>query len=348
MVAVKAGQAAHFLKAPPQSLMAVLFYGSDPGLVTERAQRLAKLLAERENPAGEILRLDDTGLDDDTGRLAVELNTRPMFSGRKIIRATAGRRIATPLLKPLFAEGPLEGFLIVEAGNLKPDDSLRALFEGQPNAAAVACYPDSDADLEGLITEVLAPYGAKIEPEARDLLRSRLGADRALSRAEIDKLALYALGRPAITLDDVEAIVGDASDLALEKISEAAALGDARRAISDYGRAIASGESAQAVILITQRYFLRLHRVRADIEGGKSLEDALRTLRPPLHFKSRDAFASQCRRWSRSGLDAALKRIAETAKAARLNSQLEETLGERLLLALSAMAQPGQAAAPRR
>ena len=348
MVAVKAGQAAQFLKAPPQSLMAVLFYGSDPGLVSERSQRLAKLLAERENPVGEVLRLDDTDLDEDTGRLAVELNTMPMFSGRKIIRATAGRRISTPLLKPLLTGAPMPGFLIVEAGNLKPDDGLRALFEGQPNAAAVACFPDSDADLEGLINEVLAVNKAKIEPDARDLLLSRLGADRALSRAEIDKLVLYALGRPAITLDDVEAIVGDASDLALEKIAEAAAQGDARRAISDYGRAIASGESAQAVILIAQRYFLRLHKVRADIDGGKSLDDALRALRPPLHFKSRDAFASQCRRWPRPGLDAALKRIAETAKAARLNSQLEDTLGERLLLALSAMASPPQGAAPRR
>ena len=348
MVAVKAGQAAQFLKAPPQSLTAVLFFGSDPGLVSERAQRLGKLLAERENPPGEILRLDDTDLDDDSGRLAVELNTRPMFSGRKIVRAIAGRRIAAALLKPLVTGGPLEGVLIVEAGNLKPDDALRALFEKEPAAAAIACYPDSDADLEGLIAEVLAPYRAKIEPGARDLLLSRLGADRALSRAEIDKLALYALGRPSITVDDVEAIVGDASDLALEKIAEAAALGDARRAISDYGRAIASGESAQAVILIAQRYFLRLHRVRADLDAGRSLEDALRALRPPLHFKSRDAFASQCRRWTRPGLDAALRRIAETAKAARLNGQLEDTLGERLVLALSAMAEPSQAAARRR
>ena len=348
MVAVKAGQASQFLKAPPPGLMAVLFYGSDPGLVTERSQRLAKLLADRENPAGEVLRLDDTDLDEESGLLAVELNTRPMFSGRKIIRATAGRRIATALLKPLFAGPPLEGFLIVEAGNLKPDDGLRALFEDQANAAAVACFPDSDADLEGLINEVLTANKVRIEPDARDLLLSRLGADRALSRAEIEKLVLYALGRPAITLDDVEAIVGDASDLALEKIAEAAAQGDARRAVSDYGRAIASGESAQAVILIAQRYFLRLHKVRADLDGGKSLDDALRALRPPLHFKSRDAFASQCRRWPRAGLDAALKRIGETAKAARLNSQLEDTLGERLLLALSAMASPPQGAAPRR
>ncbi|MEQ1652607.1 MAG: DNA polymerase III subunit delta [Hyphomicrobium sp.] len=348
MVAIKAPQAAAFLKAPPASMAAVLFFGSDPGLVTEHSGLLAKLLAERENPAGEVLRLDESDLDDDSGRVAVELQTRPMFSGRKIIRVTAGRRINAQYLKPILDQAPLEGFLIVEAGNLKPDDALRALFETQATLAAVACYPDSVADIDSLINDVLSAHKMRIGLDARALLQSRLGADRSLSRAEIEKLALYAAGRGEITPDDIEAIVGDAADLALERIAEAAASGRAVDAVTDYGRAIASGESAQAVILITQRYFLKLHRVRGDVDGGKSLDEALRYLRPPLHFKQRDAFAAQVRGWSRSSLENALTRIAETAKAARLSSQLEDTLGERLVLALSAMAGPANASAARR
>ncbi len=339
MAAIKAAQVAQFLKAPPSAISAVLFFGSDPGLVAERSQQLAQLLADREQPAGDVIRFDDSDLEDDSGRLAVELNTRPMFSGRRIVRATAGRRISAQLLKPLLTSGPsLEGVLIVEAANLKPDDALRALFETAPQTAAIGCYPDSNADLDTLVDQVLSGFGVKISLDARTLLLARLGADRALSRAEIEKLAIYAHGRDVIQPGDVDAIVGDAADLALEGIAEAAAHGRARDAISDYGRAIASGESAQAIILIAQRYFLKLHRVRADLDAGRSLDDALRALRPPLHFKQRDAFAAQVRLWSASALDAALKRIAETAKAARRSSALEDTLGERLMLALAAMA----------
>ncbi len=348
MVAVKANQAAAFLKSPPPTCAAILFFGTDPGMITERAQKLARFLAERESPPGEILRIDDTDLEDDTGRLAEELNTRPMFSGRRIVRASTGRRINAQLLKSILTAGPLEGLLIVEGGNLKPDDSLRTLFEGLPTGAAVACYPDSDADLESLVNEVVKANKISITPEARDVLVSRLGADRALSRAEIEKLALYCLSKGSIEPEDVDAIVGDASDLALEAIAEAAAGGRAKEAISDYGRAIASGESAQAIILITQRYFLRLHRLRGEIESGKSPEEAVQSLRPPLHFRQKDAIVRQSRSWTRPGLDAALKRIAEAAKSARLTSSLEETLGERLILALAALAAPGGAAARRR
>lgn len=343
MVAVKANQAAAFLKAPPSACTAVLFYGTDPGLVSERSQRLAKYFAEREKPPGEVLRLDDSDLEEDTGRLAEELNTRPMFSGRRIVRATTGRRITAALLKSVLAGPPLEGLLIVEGGNLKPDDSLRTLFEGSASCAAVACYPDSDADLESLVNEVLAANKMRIGPEARDQLVSRLGADRALSRAEVEKLALYCMGKDSIALEDVEAIVGDASDLALEAIAEAAASGRAEEAISNYGRAMASGESAQAVILITQRYFLRLHKIRGEMESGRSAEEAVQGFRPPLHFRQKDAVIRQAKNWNRQSLDGALKRISEAAKAARLSSALEETLGERLILALAAMATPAAA-----
>ena len=156
-----------------------------------------------------------------------------MFASRRIVRAVAGRRISAQLLKPLLGAHPLEGLLIVEAGNLKPDDALRSLFEGLDTCFAVACYPDSAADIDGLISDILSSFSLAIDADARALLQRRLGADRALSRAEVEKLALYCLGRPAVTLEDVENVVGDAADLALERIAEAAAEGRTQPAVTD-------------------------------------------------------------------------------------------------------------------
>lgn len=348
MVAVKAHQAEAFMKSPPPRLAAALFFGSDPGLISERSSTLAKILADRENPPGEILRLDDSELDADPSRLETELQMRPMFASRRIVRAIAGRRISAQLLKPLLGTHPLEGLLIVEAGNLKPDDALRSLFEALDTCFAVACYPDNAADIESLISDVLSSFSLTIEGDARALLQSRLGADRALSRAEIEKLALYCLDHKTITLADVENVVGDAADLALERIAEAAAEGRTQAAVTDFGRAMASGESAQAIIAVLQRYFLRLHKVRSDVDAGQRVDDALKSLRPPLFFKQRDAFARQIRNWSRPQLDQALRRIAGDAKTARLSPRLEAVYAERLLLALSAMASASSAASPRR
>jgi DNA polymerase-3 subunit delta len=345
MVAVKPQHAAAFLKAPPGDLAAVLFHGSDPGLVSERSAALAHVLAARENPPGEILKIDDAELEEDAGLLETELQTRPMFSGRRIVRAIVGRRVSTQLLKPILASVPLEGLLIVEAGNLKADDSLRSLFEGHALCYAVASYPDSAADIDNLISDVLTSFKLTIDGDARDLLQSRLGADRALSRSEIEKLALYCLGRSPITFEDVDNLVGDAAGLAVERIAEAVAEGRTKSAISDFGRALAAGENAQMIIVVLQRYFLKLHRVRSDVDAGQRLDDALKYLRPPLFFKQKDAFGRQVRSWTRAQLDQALRRIAEAAKAARLSSNLEDVIAERLILALASMAAMSAAAA---
>lgn len=209
MVAIKAHQANSFLSPPGPKVPAVLFYGTDAGLVAERAQKLAALVAGRDS--GEIVRFDDTDLDADPDRLAVELQTIPMFGGSKVVRASAGRRITAAALQPLLDGGTLAATLIVEAGNLKPTNSMRALFEKSPQAAAVACYADEAADLEGLIRETLKAHGLDISSDARELLVARMGADRGLSRGELEKLALFATGKRQIEAANVEAIVGDAS-----------------------------------------------------------------------------------------------------------------------------------------
>jgi DNA polymerase-3 subunit delta len=257
------------------------------------------------------------------------------------VRAVAGRRIGTSALQPLIEGNALAAMLIVEAGNLRPNEGLRALFEKAANAAAVACYADEVHDLETLIADTLKRRGLAIGPEARDLLVARIGADRALSRGEIEKLALYAAGKREVDASDVEAIVGDASELTIDRILTAAASGDAARAVAEYARAIASGESPQAIIAATQRYFQRLHRLRSEIDAGRSFEDAIRQLRPPVHFKQKDAIGLQCRTWTTARLGQALQRTSRAARSARLSGTLEEAIAEELLMVLAAAARPG-------
>jgi DNA polymerase III subunit delta len=101
------------------------------------------------------------------------------------------------------------------------------------------------------------------------------------------------------------------------------------------------------VILAVQRHFLRLHRARSALDAGRSMDEALRQLKPPPHFKQKDAFERQCRDWSLAKLNAALAAIAEAVKRARLTSALDNVLAEHLLMDLGALAK-GPASHPAR
>src|SRR5437667_197208 len=82
--------------------------------------------------------------------------------------------------------------------------------------------PFSVARLDG---DELPAAGLAIAPEARAALVPLLGGDRLASRSEIRKLALYARGKNRVELDDVMAVVADASALALDALIDAAFAG---------------------------------------------------------------------------------------------------------------------------
>ena len=341
MVALKSSEVSNFLKTLNKNIESILVFGTDPGQVAETARLVATRLAEAENPPGEILRIEDVDLESDPDKLAIELKTIQMFGGPKIVRTTASRRVTAASLGPLI-EGGLTGRLVVEAGNLKADDALRALFEKSPKAAGIACYADSAADLDRLVREVLGEAKQTITADGRQLLLARLGADRALSRAEVEKLSLYAAGRTSIEIEDVEAIVGDASEQTTDRILEHAAAGRSGAAVTEFDRAIAAGESAQMIIGAVQRHFHRLHRVRTAIDAGRSFDEATRTLRPPLFFKQKGIFQAQVSQWTSDRLADARGRISRAALAARRAGDMEEIIAERLLIELGALAGVGR------
>ncbi len=334
MVAYKSSAVASFVKAPKAECRAVLVYGPDAGLVAERADALAQVFAKRGRGETEIVRLDDRDLGEDPARIEVELRTIPMFAEQSVVRVAAGPKLDVPALKTLLAED-FANVLIVEGGNLRPDSGLRKLFEGHRSAAALPCYSDA-RDLSALIESELAAAGLGIDRETRDYLMTRLGADQALSRAEVVKLALYAQGAGTVSHDDIEAIVGDAAETALENFVYATSGGDAKAALSELQRLVAAGTDKGSALSALGRHFIQLHRVAASVASGRPAEEALRSLRPPPRPRSREeAFLTRSRKWGAGRLARALPLIQEAVRRSRRSPDLETAFAERLVLSLT-------------
>lgn len=333
MVAYKSSAVASFVKSPKPDCRAVLVYGPDAGLVAERATALAQVFAHGAHGQTEIVRLDDRDLGEDPARLEVELRTAPMFAAQSVVRVTAGPKLDVPSLKGLLAT-EFDNPLIVEAGNLRPDSGLRKLFESHKSAAALPCYSD-ERSLSALIDAELAEAGLGIDREARDYLMTRLGADQALSRSEVTKLALYAQGSRSVSHDDIQAIVGDAAETALENFVYATSGGDPKAALSELQRLAAAGTDRSAALSALGRHFTQLHRVASAVSSGGSLEDTVKSLRPRPHFKREPLFLARCRRWGATRLAHALPLIQEAIRRSRRSPDLEGAFAERLVLTLT-------------
>src|SRR5262249_56338365 len=108
--------------------------------------------------------------------------------------------------------------VVIEAGDLRRNAPLRVLCERAKNAVALPCYADSERDRARLIDEEMRASGLTLAADARAALIPLLGGDRAASRSEIQKLTLFARGRSQVGVEDVAAVVSDASALPIAHI----------------------------------------------------------------------------------------------------------------------------------
>jgi DNA polymerase-3 subunit delta len=308
-----------------------LIHGNDSGLVAERSATLAAaVLGDPPDPLG-LVRLDAGEVSADPARLADEAYAIPMFGGRRLIEVRlSGNWSVLPALEPLFAAPPVDSFVVVTAGELRKTAPVRKRFEQARNAAAIACYADDQKALDRLIDEETRRAGLRIAGDARAALKTLIGGDRMASRGEVVKLCLYAAGAGEIGLDDVKAVVGDASAFAVDEAVDAAALGDAEGFERLYRRLTAAGTAGFTVAGAAQRHFDRLHRARALVDRGTP---PLQAFGPGLFWKREPILVRQVQIWPLQRIERALEIIDRAIIDSRLTSGIaDEVIGQGLLM----------------
>src|SRR5208282_2023344 len=268
MTAIKAADVDGFIARPDPARPVVLVYGPDAGLVSERVNALIKSSVDDVNDPFALARLEAEDLTAEPSRLVEEAQTIPLFGGRRAVWVKAGSRNIAPAVEALLALRAIECRVVIEAGDLRRNAPLRSLCEKAKNAAALPCYADNERDRERLIDSEMREAGLKLTPDARAMLIPLLGGDRQASRNEIAKLALYARGRERVGVDDVAAVVSDASALALDDIVDAAFAGRPADLETRLAKARTAGSSAGSMLFAAQRHVAQLHKWRTAIEQG--------------------------------------------------------------------------------
>lgn len=325
MVAIKTSELQSFLKSASK-FDAFLIHGTDSGQVSELVATLAKQLSAASSPPGEIIRLSEQDLAQTPGRLANEARSLAMFGGRPVVVVKQGPQLTPALFEELLAGPPLAAYILVEAGTFKKDAKLRQIFEKAKNAAAIACYGADSRSLQHLIREEVQSAGQTIAPDAAQRLLQLIGGDWAVSRAEVAKLTLYSAGEPQITLEHVEAVVGDASAHAFDAAIGATLGGKVAAALSHLDGLASSGTPAAVFLSLFAAHLLKLHAILSAMDRGESFDTAAARIRPPLHFRQKDEVKAQCARWRLLEVAAAIEAVQETMRHTRLKPALEHAL----------------------
>jgi DNA polymerase-3 subunit delta len=335
MVALKGSDIDKFVARPDPARPIVLVFGPDAGLVRERAEALVRMSVDDPKDPFQLARLDGDDLAGEPTRLVEEANTIPLFGGRRAVWVKAGGRNIASAVEALIASPSPDCRVVIEAGDLKRSAPLRALCERAKNAVALPCYADAERDLVRLIDDEMREAGLTISPEARATLVPLLGGDRLASRHEIRKLALFARGKPRVELEDVMAVVADASTLALDGLIDAAFAGRTAELEVQLGKVRTAGTAPGTIVSAALRQVAQLHRARLAVEEGASVNEAAGGIQPFVHFSRKAAVEAALRTWTSARLERAMAQLAEAALEARRQSTLAEAIAQRTLLALA-------------
>src|SRR5262249_8714140 len=163
----------------------------------------------------------------------------------------------------------------------------------------------------------------------RALLISLIGGDRRASRNELRKLALYAHGKERIEVDDILAVVADASALALDGIVDAAFGGRSAGLETLFAKTPADRTPTKRVVGSALRQAAQLHRARLAMEAGGSAAEASASMSPPVHFRRKAAVEAALNTWTSARLERTMVQLSEAALDTRRRPMLADAIGER-------------------
>lgn len=348
MVAIKSSEAERFLDRPAAHIFFYLIFGPDAGLVAERARAIAAQAVDDPKDPFQLVRLAGDDLAADPLRLADEANSIPLFGGKRAIWIEAQGRAFLDAIEPVLAAPPRDCTIVISAGALKKDAALRKICEREKNAAAIECHHDGEKDIARLIESEVAAAGLSIGPDARIILASMLGKDRASSRAELAKLCLFAHGEGEIRLDHVEAIVSNASSLMLDHAVNGAFQGDLAGLESSVQRIFREAVDPGQLIGAALRHAVSLHRARIELEAGPDGGGARRGATSGLSgaaYGRAGAFEAHLRAWTSARLARIIDALAEATGRARREPKLAKAIAQRALWSVAqTIAQAGRAA----
>ncbi|MYG52873.1 MAG: DNA polymerase III subunit delta [Rhodospirillaceae bacterium] len=353
---IKPAGAKRFIDKPPPEIRVFLLFGPDEGLIRERGDLLVGQIVPDSGDPFRLADLEGDAVNADAALLYDEATALAFGGGQRAVRVRRlTGRIADAVID-MVREPAGEARIVLEAPGANRKSAIVAAAIGAAAAAAVPCYRDESRTLHDLVREAMTGAGLRPGPGVVDFVADLAGGDRALTRREIEKLALFVGAAPEegrdgkpdekpdsgrgagpkpVDLAQAQAVIGDTALLTLDSLVDATFEGriaDIERMLQ---RVRQEGVASGTILRAMAGQAARLMRMRGLMQTGLDPAEAALRLRPPVHFSRRKSLERQAR-MAPQVLAAAMDRLAEAERLTRRTGIPDEPVCDRALSGIAA------------
>ncbi|MBN1783579.1 MAG: DNA polymerase III subunit delta [Alphaproteobacteria bacterium] len=323
-----------YLKNGFGDIKAVLLFGTDEGGVVDHYGQITKSFRDSDENI-EIIDIENDVLKSEPEKIYTEAISQSFFSEQKIIRLNEPPIGFEKTLEDLINQNGLSAFFIIRAGNLKKGTKFRNLCEKDPQIATLACYPDDAKSLRRIIDTFLKNHALQCSQDAMQFLLSHLGENRAQTRQELEKLAIYLGHEKTISYEIAKAVLTDGTSVEVSDIGYAITNKESGRLPFLFNRLYQEGQNPITLIRVTLSHIRQIYLMKKWQNTGMSAGAAAKKVIPYLFFKTEGIYITALNKWSEKKLLNAMKSLMRAEKRCKTESQTAKTITQMTCLGLS-------------
>ncbi len=307
--------------------------GKDDSLVSAECEKLLDRLLPPQDRVTGLFNADPAQVT--ASEVLDELRTLPFLTKRRVVLVKGADKFVSEnrqLLERYFDNPCPTGIVILTVSNW---DSRTKLAKKLPKVGKLisVTQPKSWQLPPRLIKYAADAHEKKLTEDAAGLLIELTGDDLPRLYGEIDKLALFAHAKKAITSEHVESLIGHNRIFSIFTVIDACLAGDVAAAIDRLRNMFAQDKSAEYTTVGGFAFhFRRMFNAKVLLRNGRSIGEITERLRI---YGNKNGFFSQVRKMSLKQIGSVLQQLAATDYAIKTGQTKTQVAAEKLVLQLA-------------
>lgn len=335
----KAAQLENFCAHPDSAIKCVVLFGPNEGEIATLKQKCIKAICGDVNDSFNFAQLNMETISKDGDEIYAEFHAQSLMGGRRIVVVNNADNSLAPFLKDMLPDSPSDNLLLLTSSSMNTKSSFITWAKERTDVVIVGCYEDREADIAQDTARMLQEKGLTTDMQTMQFLCARLSPDRKINQGEIDKLAIYMGEKHIITSEDVKSVISDVAGANFEDLCYHIAGGETRKACNVFNRLINEGEEPALIIRQISYHFSKLLGSVAQLEEGKTADQVIQGMRPPLMFYRKDAYKMQLQIWHKEQLFAALSVLYDCERDCKTTGLPATLCAEHAIMRLAGGAQ---------
>ena len=307
---------------------AYLVYGQNKGLVREKSQTIIDTYKDDQT---EIIKFENDELISEPEKLSNEFNTFSLIAEKKIIHVLNTKDNLTETITNTINNQDSTNLIIFETGELTSRSKLRKFFEKEKNLGILACYFDTERDVQDLIETTFKKEDISISRDISLLIAKRLGNERHIIKSELEKIILYLKDKKEFKAEDILKCLSQNEDFGFDDLNYNLCDGNVVKLDKIINQLYLEGINPIALLRSAGKHFQKILFVNQKIDSGMNFNESLSQLKPPIFFLYINKFKNQVTKWRTILCYKAIERIMETEELCKLNSKISKIICWRTL-----------------